>query len=104
MKMIKNKIAKYPVVQLWRRTSSTAREYTKMNSEEIRLDAGNFTVNGVIQYQLSVILLGSIRIETYWEFTCITQCILHFYPPLLRSYFQSFLLFSWFYFEIRFGR
>ena len=73
MKMIKNKIDKYPVVQLWRRTSSTAREYTKMNSEEIRLDAGNFTVNGVIQYQLSVILLGSIRIETYWEFTCITQ-------------------------------
>ena len=53
VRTIKNNRNEYPEIQLWRRTSNNANEYTKMNSEEIRLDSGNFTASGVMQYQLS---------------------------------------------------
>ena len=53
VRTIKNNRNEYPVIQLWRRTNSIAREYTKMNCEEIRLYAGNYTASGLMQYQLS---------------------------------------------------
>ena len=45
----------YPEVQIWRRTnpSSTSREYMKVCSEEIRLDAGSFSPSGVLKYHLT---------------------------------------------------
>ena len=45
----------YPEVQIWRRTnsSSTIREYTKVWSEEIKLDPGYFSPSGVLEYRLN---------------------------------------------------
>ena len=44
----------YPQVQIWRRTnaSSPVREYARVWSEEIRLEAGYFSPNGVLEYNL----------------------------------------------------
>ena len=48
-------VSLYPEVQIWRRTdpSSTTREYIKVWSEEIRLNAGSFSPSGVLEYRLS---------------------------------------------------
>ena len=48
-------VSLYPEVQIWRRTdpSSTIREYMKVWSEEIRLNAGSFSPSGVLEYRLS---------------------------------------------------
>ena len=48
-------VSLYPEVQIWRRTdpSSITREYMKVWSEEIRLNAGSFSPSGVLEYRLS---------------------------------------------------
>ena len=45
----------YPEVHIWRRTdpSSAIREYMKVWSEEIMLNAGSFSPSGVLEYRLS---------------------------------------------------
>ena len=45
----------YPEVQIWRKTNSSSpiREYVKVWSKEIMLDAGYFSPSGVLQYHLN---------------------------------------------------
>ena len=42
----------YPKVQIWRRNHLNS-SYTRQESQEIRLNAGNFSPNGVLEYNLT---------------------------------------------------
>ena len=43
----------YPMVQIWRNTVGDIDAYTRQASQEIRLAEGNFSPNGVLQYNLT---------------------------------------------------
>ena len=48
---VRNDRKKYPEIQIWRNTSGNT--YTRQTSQEIRLNPGDFSPDGVLQYNLT---------------------------------------------------
>ena len=85
---------KYPEIQIWRNTGGS--NYTRQASEEIRLNPGDFSPDGVLQYNLTThmsfqsgdvlgvyqpFLLDSV-LRVYWQFNSTSVTYKNSFNPL----------------------
>ena len=71
--------ALYPEIQIWRQNSAIL-NFTRLASQEIRLTEGDFSPDGMLQYNLTTPYRS--RVEMCWEctsprrVTMLSQCII----------------------------